>query len=267
MRKFILLIPFFLFACKKNEQTPRITIRQQPSKIAVFAIDIGTGAQTLQYEINYFYNDSLNKFDSVLVDGRIYRFNYSQITVNNKILLNYTDAAAAYGEFTFDANFYSLKTYKEFVSPPAVNTTYSFQYNSAYQITGLSYTSAASSPDFTQSYTYNYDSIFVHTVRPADVCQSTDTIVNTYVNMSTKLPYLLFASINSTCGSIGLNILKALPVSNATNKFPSKIINGNTEVDFTYLGDSYDRLAQATVVTKERGNNLINQKLKAVVTY
>ena len=166
MRKFIFLIPFFLFSCKKNEQAPRITIRQQPSKIAIFTIDTGSGAQSLQYEINYFYNDSTKMFDSIIVSGKVYRFNYSQVSSTHKILLNYTDSTAAHGEFIFDANFYSLKTYNEFITPPTVNTAYNFNYDSGYRLTGLNYTDATSSNNYSQTYTYLNDSVFVHTVTP-----------------------------------------------------------------------------------------------------
>ncbi len=91
MRKYIFLIPLFLFACKKEEKENRISVRQQPSEIAVYAIDTATGLQTLQYAISYFYNDTTGRFDSIIISGMVYRFDYSRVATEDKILLNFTD--------------------------------------------------------------------------------------------------------------------------------------------------------------------------------
>lgn len=267
MRKIIFLIPFFIFACQKNEQTTRVSVRQQPSKISVFSVDTGTGAQTLQYEFIYYYNDTALRFDSVGIAGKMYRFNYSKIVAENKILLNFINTDSAYDELIFNADFYSLKTYNEILSPPAIAATYSLQYDRFNKITQLSCGSSIGSNDFTQNYEYKNDSIFIHTLRDFDACQTNDTIVNTFISMSNTLPYLLFINLSNTCGTIDLNMLKALPVSNYIHKFPYKIINELTEISFDYFGDSKSRLAEARITIKQKSTNQIKQKLKFVVTY
>lgn len=267
MRKFIFLIPLFLFACKKYDSDPRIYTRQQPSKIEVFSIDTATGINTLQYEIIYFYDEIAARYDSVSIAGQMFRFGYSKLVSENKILLNFKSTDSAYEELTFDADFYSLKNYNEISATPAVITSNNLQYDRFNRLTDFSFSSTPSNDDFTQTYLYKNDSIFVYTENDFNACQTNDTIVNTFIDMSTALPYLLFINLNNTCGTIGLNMLKALPVSNYTNKFPYKIINELTEISFEYFGDSKSRLVEARITIKNKNTNMIMQKLKFVVTY
>lgn len=267
MHKYIFLISVFLFACKKNDGDIKASIRQQPTKISVFSVDTSSGLQTLQYEINYYYDDSTKRFDSIVIAGNVYRFDYSKLSTESKILLNYINSSTAYSELIIDTTFYSLKEYNERASSATINTGNSLQYDSINRLVNFQYTTLSAADNFTQDYQYKNDSIFIHTEKPAVSCTTNDTVVNTLVNMSTTLPYLLFTNINNTCGVIGLNILKTLPLSNRTNKFPSKIINETTETGYTYTGDSKSRLAEALIVTKLKGTSLITQKLKIVVTY
>ena len=267
MRKYVFLIPFFLFACKKNDKDIKVSIRQQPTRISVFSVDTGSSLQTLLYEINYFYDDSTKRFDSIIIAGNVYRFDYSRLATENKILLNYINAGSAYSELIIDTVFYSLKTYNERASSAIINSENTLQYDSINRVVNLYYNTLPATDNFSQHYQYKNDSIFLHTVKPAAACETNDTIVNTLVNMSTTLPYLLFANINNTCGVIGLNILKTLPLSNYTNKFPYKIINEITETDYTYTGDSKSRLAEALIITKSKSANLIIQKIKIVIAY
>ena len=267
MRKFIFLIPFFLFACSKNDRDPRISARQQPSKIEVFSVDTATGINTLQFQIIYFYDEVARRYDSVSIAGQMFRFGYSKLTSENKILLNFTNTDSAYEELIFDANFYSLRTYNEISAAPAVMTSNNLQFDNFNKLTNFSHSSTPSSNDFVQTYLYKNDSIFVHTQNDFNACQTNDTIVNTFIDMSTTLPYLLFVNINNTCGTIGLNMLKALPVSNYTNRFPYKIINELTEISFEYFGDSKSRLAEARITIRDKNTNLVTRKLKFVVTY
>ncbi len=266
MQKYLFLIPFFLFACKKNDDVNRISIPQQPAKIVVYAIDTATDVQTLQHETDYFYNTVTKRFDSIIIDGNVNRFNYSKLTSEYKVLLNYTDSASTHQEILFDANFYSLTSYKEIPSSgsSAVST---LQYDIYKRITGFLYTNSPATNNFSKTYTYKNDSIFVLTNRPSDACTTNDTIINTFYDMSIALPYLLFTNLNNTCSTIGLNILRAVPVSNYTNKLPFRILNETTQTDFTYTGDSKSRLVEALLVTKMKSNNVIVQKLKIVVTY
>ncbi len=266
MRKYIFLIPLFLFACKKNDSDPRILNRQQPSKISVFSVDTGTSIQTLQYEINYFYNDSTEKFDSIIVGGTIFRFNYSRLTTENKILLNFIDSASGYNEIIFNADFYTLNEYNE-IPPSGTTATNLFQYDTYKRVTGFSYSNYPSAGNFSQTYSYRFDSTIIHTSRPYDGCETNDTITNSFYDMSTTLPYLLFTNINNNCGIFGLNILRALPFSNYRYKLPYKMVNNLFETSYIYTGDTNSRLAEATVITRFRINNQIFQKLKIVISY
>lgn len=266
MQKYIFLIPLFLFACKKEDKTSRISARQQPSKIAVFSVDTVSGVQTLQYEINYFYNDSTEKFDSIIVGGIINRFDYSRLATENKILLNYTDSASGYNEIIFNPNFYTLNEYNE-IPPSGSTATNLLQYDTYKRVTNFIYSNYPSAGNFSQTYSYNFDSTIIHTLRPYDGCETNDTITNSFYDMSTTLPYLLFTNINNNCGTFGLNILRALPLSNYSYKLPYKMVNNLFETSFSYTGDSNSRLAEAVVVSRLRINNQIFQKLKIVVSY
>lgn len=266
MRNYIFLLTLFLFACKKDDKGSKISIRQQPSQIAVFTVDTSNGIQTLQYEVNYFYNDSTSRFDSIIVGGVVNRFNYSLVRTQNKILLNYTDSLSGYNEIIFNSNFYTLNEYNE-VSPLGTTATNSLQYDGNKRITNFSYNNYPSAGNFSQNYSYRYDSTFIQTVRPYDGCETNDTITDSFYEMSTTLPYLLFTNINNNCGIFGLNILRALPISNYSYKLPYKMQNDVLETSYSYTGDSNSRLAEATVTTRYRINNQIFQKLKIEVTY
>lgn len=266
MRKYILLISFFLFACKKEEKGTKISVRQQPSRIAIFTVDTANGSQTLQYDIQYYYNDSTSRFDSITVGGLVSRFNYSLLGTQNKILLNFTDSLAGYNEIIFNPDFYTLNAYNE-IPPTGTTSTCNLQYDGNKRITNLSYSNYPSAGNFSQHFSYNYDSTFIHTVRPYDGCETNDTIMDSFYALNTTMPYLLFTNIHSTCGIIGLNVLRALPLSNHAYKLPASMTNDLFKTTFTYRGDTNSRLAEATVITRYRGNNQMFRKLKIEVTY
>lgn len=257
----------FFISCKKEQGTPRITIRQQPSKIAVFTIDTSTGAPSLQYEIKYFYNDSIRRFDSIDIAGAMYRFNYSKFSSEKKMLLNYRDSLNEFASINFDVNFYSMSSYQELQNNSTVLKTYNLQYDSYKKITGFGLVSNTSSENYTKTFTVKNDTTFIRTLKPASTCDNTDTLINTFVDMGTNLPYLLFFDITKDCSALENNILKALPVSNYINKLPFNITNANFISSFNYYGDAELRLKDALITVRERSTNKIHQVIKLSFTY
>src|SRR4051812_24858748 len=113
MKYFWLLIPLFLFSCKKKSESPQVLTSLQPVKMGVYSVDPGTGVETLQYDIRYFYNDSASRYDSIVVGGKSFRFDYSQFNSNKKLILNYNANPLAYDEINLDASFFTIANYKE----------------------------------------------------------------------------------------------------------------------------------------------------------
>ncbi|MBK9330470.1 MAG: hypothetical protein IPM95_14485 [Sphingobacteriales bacterium] len=180
--------------------------------------------------------------------------------------MNFTDSASGYNEIIFNPNFYTLNEYNE-IPPSGSTATNLLQYDTYKRVTNFIYSNYPSAGNFSQTYSYNFDSTIIHTLRPYDGCETNDTITNSFYDMSTTLPYLLFTNINNNCGTFGLNILRALPLSNYSYKLPYKMVNNLFETSFSYTGDSNSRLAEAVVVSRLRINNQIFQKLKIVVSY
>src|SRR4051812_38885125 len=102
MKKYIWIFAILLAGCKKNNNTPRVTVRQLPSKISVFTVDTATGVETLQYKMDLIYNESTGEFDSLILAGTVYKFDYSVINSGHKILLNYVTALLPFQELLFD---------------------------------------------------------------------------------------------------------------------------------------------------------------------
>ena len=266
MKKYLFLIPFFLFACQKNEKVTKISIRQLPSKISVFNVDIGTGAETLQYELVLFYNDITDKFDSIILAGITYRFDYSLLNTQQKMLLNYTDTTMPYGELIFDPGYYTLKAFNEIQTTPTGTATNIMLYDSINRIKRFTYSNLPADNNFFRSYSYKWDTAFVHSERASDLCVSNDTILNSLYGMSSTLSWLLFTEVNAPCGSIGY-MLRALPVSNYAAKLPLKMINGDSEINYTYSGDTNSRLSEAIIIRNIKSTGLVSAKLKIRIVY
>ncbi len=267
MSKWIyLLIVVVVFDCKKNTEEPRINIRQQPSKIEIFSVDTSSGVTTLQSSIHYFYNDTTNRFDSVQVAGKIYRFDYAALTSNHKVLINYTTPDVAHDEIIFNTDFYALTNYNQILAVGDTNTNV-LQFDAYKRITNFSFKEKNTVGNFSQNFLYKNDSIFITTNKPFDNCIQKDTIMNTAKDMSTHLPYLLFVNPQNNCGADSFNLMKAMSISNYMNKLPYKIWNEIYESSYIYKGDSKQRLSEVTIITRLRVDNTTYKKTKIVVTY
>src|SRR6478672_3433967 len=104
MKKYWWLAAVFAMSCKKPADEKRIVTRLQPSSIAVTDIDVLSGRQTPLYKFVYYYNETLDRFDSIVTiknaaDSKSFTFDYSQIDAH-RILLNYTDTLS-YAEYIF----------------------------------------------------------------------------------------------------------------------------------------------------------------------
>lgn len=257
------MMAILLFACKKNNHTPRITYRQLPSKISIINVDPVTQAETLQYEMDLFYNENSGQFDSIILGGTSYKFDYSLFNSGHKILLNYTNASLPYQEIIFDSSYYTLKEYNDIL--PAPNSTVrKLQYDGNRLIGYTMITDPVN--DVSRSYTYKNDTSFIHKAHPYDNCAINDTLINSYYDMSISLSWLLFADVEMGCGSIPM-MLRALPVSNYPSKLPFKLINGALQIDYTYTPDTHSRLSEALLTGKIRDNGNISFKRKIRLEY
>lgn len=267
MKKYIFLLPFFLFSCKKNNINPKINIRQQPSKLQVFSVDTALGTPTLQYQITYFYNDSTLRFDSIEVGNNIYRFDYSKLLSENKILLNFTNASMSYQELLFDANLYKLNQYT-IIHSPNDTTNNLLQFDSGNRLTAITQNNSQSSTsNYTQTYSYANDTIIINTNRPSISCNSSDTVIQYYKQLSTTLPYLVFLNINSSCILNETTILNALPFSNFTYNLPFLKFNASTSTTYSYKGDANYRLSEANIIDRNRTTQQIEKWTKIIITY
>lgn len=264
MQKYIWLVIVFTLACKKNDRDIRITTSKQPKKIEVFEVNVSTSAETPLHSIYYFFNDSTEKFDSIRMDDFLYVYDYSRLAAENKILFNYSGSSSPYQEIKFDASSYTLQYYQENLPSPGVPSIYTFQYDTTNRIKSYAYTGATGTDNYTKVFNLKSDSIFIQTNRLSDVCQSIDTLVNGLYSLHPALPYLLLFRSVPSCNAELFNILTALPVSNYTNKLPSKIINGNLEIIYAYTGDTKGRLAEVAITHMQRAENdtIYREKIK-----
>lgn len=267
MKKWLFLFSILAFACKKKEESnPLINISQYPKTIAYYNVDIATNAQTLRYNINYFYSSN-NRFDSINITNTHYKFDYTQFANFSKIKLDYSNGGAIYDEILYDGQYYNLMSYNQILG---VNDTarYNFAYDSISRFKSISYAYNNSIDNFASTQTYKKDSVFVYSNFINRACYTTDTIKNSTLDMSKTLPYLLFVKQENNCSSYNLqNILSALPLSSFTNKLPSKIISNNTQTDFSYQFDATQRLTQADIIIMQRDNNTIVSKRRIIISY
>lgn len=265
MKKYIWVIAILLFACKKNNNTPRITYKTLPSKISVFTVDPVSQAETLQTEMELFYNESSGQFDSIILAGTRYKFDYSIFTSGHKILLNYINGSLPYQQILFDSSYYTLTAYKEIQPSPGASTVNTLQYDGN-RITGFSLTTDPAANNFSKTYIYKNDTAIIRTLRVSDNCNSSDTILNAYYDMSISLSWLLFTDVDTSCGSMPL-MLHALPVSNYPSKLPLKMLNGDMQIDYTYMPDDHSRLYEALLIKRSRSTGAIVMKTKIRLEY
>jgi hypothetical protein len=264
MKKWLFLFSVLAFACKKKEESnPLINVSQYPKTIAYYNVDVSTNAQTLRYNINYFYSSN-NRFDSIRIANTLYSFNYSQFATAATIRLDYD---TYYDEIVYDNQYYNLIAYKQILGNNDTSK-YNFAYDSISRFKSISYAHNNSLDNFASTQTYKKDSVFVYSNFINRACYTTDTIKNATLDMSKTLPYLLFVKQENNCSSYNLqNILSALPLSSFTNKLPSKIISNNTQTDFSYQFDATQRLTQADIIIKQRDNNTIVSKRRIIISY
>ena len=116
----------------------------------------------------------MQRFDSIAVAGKIYRFNYTQLLTEHKVLLNYTTPSAQYEAFVFDTDFYALKQYTQLpITGDAFNYTLQYDtYKDTYKrIMSLSYSTAPTNQNYTQEFSYKNDSIFMTNNMPYNTCE------------------------------------------------------------------------------------------------
>ena len=65
MQKYIFLLSLFLFACKKDDNDPRILTRQQPSKITKYVYDTAISTESKAFDISLYYNFEKERYDSI----------------------------------------------------------------------------------------------------------------------------------------------------------------------------------------------------------
>lgn len=268
MKNWLLLIPFFLFACKKKENTtPLAKVNQNPAKIALYDVDVNNGIEILQYDFKLFYNSN-NRIDSVRNLSQTYVFDYAQFAGSSKITLNYNSSVLPYDILTYDNIFYNLISYKKVFGVNDTSNSY-FQYDSINRLKRYEYSYNNSLNDFMITQTYKKDTVFVHNELPNSSCISDDTIKNSPIDMSKNLPYLLLTKIYNSCSAVSINsaLLSALPLSSFTNKLPLKIISNNIRADYSYTYDVFERLITVDVSVENRALNTITYKKRIKIEY
>jgi hypothetical protein len=268
MKKWLLLIPLFLFACKKKEDNPPLAkVNQSPSKITLYNVDVNNELETLRFNFNLFYN-SINRIDSIRNSSQTYIFDYALFAASSKIKLNYNSSVLPYDILTYDNVFYNLISYKKVFG---INDTSesNFLYDSINRLKRYEYTYNNSVNDFIITQTYKKDTVFVHNELPNSSCVSDDTIKNSTIDMSKTLPYLLFTKLYNSCSTavISADVLSALPLTSFTNKLPLKIISNNIQADYSYTYDIYERVIVADVSVKNRALNTITSKNRIKLAY
>ena len=268
MKNWLLLIPFFLFACKKNENTtPLAKVNQSPSKITLYNVDVNNGIESLLYNFNLFYNIN-NRIDSIRNSSKTYVFDYAMFAGSSKIILNYYSSVLPYDILTYDNVFYNLISYKKVFG---INDTSesNFLYDSINRLKRYEYTYNNSVNDFIITQTYKKDTVFVHNELPNSSCISDDTIKNSSIDMSKTLPYLLFTKIYNSCSAVVISsdVMSALPLTSFTNKLPLKIISNNFQADYSYTYDIYERVIVVDVTVKNRAFNTITSKNRIKIAY
>lgn len=269
LKYFIIIFSTLIIACKKyDSDTPLVKVNQQPKSISFLSVDVNTDVESLIFKFSYFYNDS-NRIDSVIVntntDKYTYKFNYAQFASNSTIILNYKNASLPYSILNYDGVYFNLNTYKNI---NGLDTTVrAFQYDSINRLQRFSFDSNSTN-NFVITQTYKRDTVFNHIVSPFLSCSSIDTMLNTTIEMSKTLPYLLLTKSYNSCTSIiNADIFTALPLSSFSNKLPKKIMNNNTQVDYIHSFDASNRLIETDINTKNRAANVVTLKNKVLIAY
>lgn len=268
MQKYILLLPFFLFACKKKEpDIPRINLAQQPSKISVFETDTASNTELLQYFIRYAYDTLHHQYDSINIsNAQTYVFDYARFAIEKLAIAKYITIPGKEDRIYFNAINNTLYKYATESTPAKDSTTLSF--DSLFQISNIQYSSVIPAQNFTCNFKYVYDTIFKQLSFNTAACSTVDTIKTTYKKFNNQLPYLLFINYYNACNiELPTNLLLALPTSINNYKIPTKAWSNNVETYFTYTADTQGRLATFTTSTFRKNDLYLIKKIRFVLEY
>ena len=246
MQKYIFLLSLFLFACKKDDNDPRILTRQQPSKITKYVYDTAISTESKAFDISLYYNFEKERYDSIRFgQSRSFVFDYTRFASDYIAKADYSDISNAYDQLFFDIQNNVLQKYTTTGSPATDSTL--LQYDSIGRINKLQYYTASSFLNFTIKYNYKYDTIFQYKSFEDASCRTTDTILLTGKRFNSQLPYLLLLIFYTKCNvSISTGLLYALPISTYNYYIPRKVINGEIVVTYSYTADIKGRLASLT---------------------
>jgi hypothetical protein len=267
MQKYWVLLPLFCFACKKKEETPRITIRQQPSVIAVYHMDTANSTESLEYTIRYAYDTVNNRYDSIDIGAsRRYVFDYTRFSTERIAVATYSDNPANFDQLFYDFTNNILSKYTSKAIPTTDSTQLTF--DTLFRIRDIQYKSITTSQNFRWNFRYVYDTIFKSASYDDASCAATDTIWTNYKKFNNQLPYLLFINFYNACGiQLPSNLLMALPTSTNYYNIPVRAWCGNTATDFTYTADAQGRLATFTISTFRKSDTHLLKKDRFVLTY
>lgn len=247
-----------VFACKKEDNTtPKINISQNPKHIEVVDVNYGNPNHVnAQYAINYFYNDTEDRLDSIAYvnsNNQIiesFKFDYTTLASNHFVRINYSNATSPYYQLAIDSFYNRITTYTQFNNTTNFNLT--FQYNQLNQLTQYHYTNNGF--DCTVQQHYSYDTVYIKSQQNLPTCNNADTIITSAYDLSKRLPYFLFYKQNAflhcaeTVNAMPL-LIKAMPISNNVYKLPYRATNGDVRSNYLYQYDENDRMTQALIVS------------------
>lgn len=268
MRKYIFLIPLFLFACKKNNTDPRILNTQQPSKITKYVYDTAVGTEHKAFDIFLHYNTEKERYDSIRF-GQYpnFVFDYTRFASDYIVKADYFNTFNTFDQLFFDIQKNTLTKYTTTGSPATDSTL--LQYDSINRVNKIQFYSTPSFIyNFTITYNYKYDTIFQHKSFENAICQTTDTMLMSGKRFSNKLPYLLLINFYTKCNIyINTGLLYALPISAYNYYIPRRVINGDINVIYSYTADTKGRLASLTTSSINTSTSKIISQERFVFEY
>lgn len=267
MQKYWLLLSLFFFACKKKEENPRITIRQQPSTIAVYHTDTASSTEYLDYTIRYAYDSVNNRYDSIGIGAaQRYVFDYSRFGAERVAVARYGANPADFDQLFYDVTNNILTKYTSLSVPASDSTQLAF--DTLFRVRDIQYKSVTTAQNFRWNFRYVYDTVFKSASFDDASCTATDTIWTNYKKFNNQLPYLLFINFYNTCDiHLPSNLLMALPTSTNYYNIPVKAWSGNVETYFSYTADAQGRLATFSISTFRKNDTRLLKKDRFVLTY
>ncbi len=273
MKHYIWILLLLFFACKKEPEGARISIRQQPSVIALSSLDVVSGLEVPVFSFLYAFNVSSGRFDSIVTStygssASSYVFDYAQLNSRQKIVLNFIDSSSVFSELVFDNANYTLTDYTSY-TPLQTPKGYKLQYDAYARLKRYDFNSAIVAENYFRGYSYHDDTILVNSQRASDNCFSNDTILSSSYNLDYRIPYLFLIELGVAqhCGSAVFSLLSALPLSNFVYKLPRSIVSGNIRTEYAYSGDQEGRLIGINIIRKAVDANQILNQYKVSISY